>query len=178
MQATADRPLSDEESISHAVSGWLANVNVVSDSGTADEDALKTFAASYNPNPDYYPLLSAAYQSLVPYEPLYASVARADDYSRVIEVLRCEALGDVVLLEGTAVAYEASLELLAHRRGAAEHVASVTTSMGAPARGRWKAVVNIPEGTEYLVIREPSMEETPQSVSQDRSVKVLIDASN
>lgn len=64
MQVASARPLTDEESIKRAVKERLAGVSVVDESGYLDDAKLKSFANTYNPNPNFYALLGPAYNEV------------------------------------------------------------------------------------------------------------------
>ncbi|MGH9890568.1 MAG: hypothetical protein ACREA0_00995 [bacterium] len=164
MQIQADRPLTDEESIERAVTERLAGVRIRNEHGWVDDDALAAFARSYNPSSDYRTLLDTAYGLIRQTSSGYRSAIKADDHRPIIEIDVFEQLDGLVRLEGSAVVYEGTVEIMVVRKDEMVHQVTEQASRGAPFRGVWSVAIEVPRDATALVVGPSEMEETPEDV--------------
>jgi hypothetical protein len=111
-----------------------------------DEQWLRLFLKSYNPDAQWADDVVAAYYWLEHPESkaLAETDRRAADGLPVVEVTRFEQRGSILNLAGTASAHEATFLICQRSLGGAFLATEVVTSdLGAPDRGAWSAQVQL-----------------------------------
>jgi hypothetical protein len=172
MQVSAERPISDAESIERAAAERLSGTRVKSHDGYLDLELLKEFARTYNGSPDYVPLLEVAYGAVRTHGRSYSSIGRSSDHRPLIEIDVIERLSGLTRIEGTAVVPEGRVQVTALQPGANEVIARtvVVASQSAPKRGIWSIGIDVPADATQL-LATPTFE---QSADREEIAKFAV----
>lgn len=170
-QVTADKPLSDRESIDALAASFAGYHPDRTEAGSVIRERLAARLETHNPSIAFRTICMAVYDHLQGY-PIATAVARAADQRPIIEVVCPERRGRTWLLSGTASVFEGNIAYHADTDDGPLQGATMA-AIGGPQRGPWE--LKLPLSARKVWLFEENANRDIGTRNSDREVYVDID---